>query len=153
MKTASLGLVALAILGIGCGPKDETTGSATPTAVKGTMETAPNTSTSPAVSESEKITEIDTSELGVKLYPGAFTTKVLGGVADQGHTITGHFQSTDPISKIGEFYKKEIKSSNPLTTGDSGFLMGKNAQGKDTTVTLAHDKDAGITAIIIEVKK
>ena len=160
MNKAFLYSACLACLTWGCGNKDAATDTSA-TAGRGTTEMGGPAAPSAGAGTSTPgtpITEVDMSDLGVKLYPGAYTTAELGGVSklemDGKTTVTGRFFSTDPVKKIYDFYKTDLKGAGGLPPGTSaGAIFGKNTNGDEVNVTIARDEEQKLTAIIIEAKK
>ena len=152
MNRAFLSIACLACMTWGCGKKDaemETTPTASPaTPSTGAAASAPGA----------PITNVDMTALGVKLYPGAYTTAELGGVSklemDGKTTVTGRFFSSDPVAKIYDFYKKDLKEAGGLPPAPAaGAVLGKNTYGDEVNVTIARDEQQKLTAIIIEARK
>ena len=59
--------------------------------------------------------------LGVDLYPGAEVIKGTTSNMTMGamHTATADFETSDPVSTVGEFYKSKLPNANVVsTTGD-----------------------------------
>ncbi len=98
---------------------------------------------------------VDLSGLGVPIYPGST-------VADEGKAaakVTGSEGSatavglvtTDPPSKVLDWYGKQFKAQHTTTGPDGGMVMGKNDAGNQVIVVVSVEE--GKTNIGIQVMK
>ncbi len=95
-------------------------------------------------------------DLGVEIYPGA--KAISGGSEAQVmgmHTVTGVFETSDPVEKVGEFYHqkypKGIYSQSDrnvsLVSGGKGSMITITAQddGSKTKITIVNMSGRGVS--------
>ena len=96
--------------------------------------------------------EVDTSELGVKNYPGASLGPEEVGLrrAELGNELHLGLKlvTPDSIDKVVKFYSAELKDAQVENFGNSGMIDGLNARGEKVGVLLERDSD-GQTRITV----
>lgn len=96
-------------------------------------------------------------DLGVDIYPGAKAIEGGNEVQTMGmHTVTGIFETSDPVEKVGEFYHqrypKGIYSQSDrevsLVSGNKGAMITVTAQaeGGKTKLTIVNMSGKGVHA-------
>jgi hypothetical protein len=96
--------------------------------------------------------------LGVDLYPGAEVVKGTTSNMTMGamHTATADFESSDPVSTVGEFYKSRLPNASVVSTTpdryalistDKKNMFTINIEAKDgkTRIHIARVSGKGIT--------
>lgn len=175
-----IGLAAALILLAGCGGKKTTTvvtpggtvtstedaSGKTTTEYKGEegelkVDTSQDRSTAEIKDDRGNVTNVeagkgvDLAKAGIPLYPGA-------AIADEGRAAAtatgaqasiaaGALTTSDPPGKVLDWYEKQLKSAQKITTPDGGMVMGKNAAGDSVIVTVAAED--GKTTIGVQVHK
>ncbi len=96
--------------------------------------------------------------LGVELYPGAEVVKGTTSNMTMGtmHTATADFETSDPVSTVGEFYKSKVPNANVVSTTadhyaiistDKKNMLSINIEPKDgkTRIHIARVSGKGVT--------
>ena len=123
---------------------DESRGEARVVTPFGTVETT---------KDPEKIAQ----NLGVDVYPGAQAVEGGSNVQAMGtHTVTGIFETGDPVDKVAEFYRKRysngVYSANDrehtIVTGDNNSMITIHMQdeGGTTKITIVNLSGKGVRA-------
>ena len=93
--------------------------------------------------------------LGVDVYPGARAIQGGSNVQAMGmHTVTGIFETDDPIDKVSDFYRNKYPnamysvkgSEHSIITGDQGSMLTIHVQeqGGNTKITIVNMAGKGI---------
>ena len=87
--------------------------------------------------------------LGIDLYPGAEVVKGTTSNMTMGsmHTATADFETSDPVSTVGEFYKSKVPNANVVSsTGDHYAIISTD---KKNMLTINIEPKDGKTRIHI----
>jgi len=94
-------------------------------------------------------------ELDVDIYPGAQVQKQ--GTASMSfgpiHTVTGIFESSDPVEKVCDFYKSKFPSANVSSSDHNQCSIVSGGAGNTTTVTVQSSGDGSKITIAKVTKK
>lgn len=94
-------------------------------------------------------------ELGVDVYPGAQVQKegtvaaTLFGV----HTVTANFESSDPVSKVCDFYKAKFPNANVSSSDQTHCSIVSGEQGNSTSINVQPSGDGSRFQIVAVSKK
>jgi hypothetical protein len=94
------------------------------------------------------VTEAD---LGVPIYPGA--TRREGGMqvrSVNGSMMTVVFSTTDPVSKVVDFYRSKLGDNTSVIQAGNGAVISYGQQNKEgVVITISSDTSDGATKIAI----
>lgn len=118
---------------------------------KGTARVVTPFGTLESTTDATKIAQ----NLGVEIYPGAHAVKGGSEVQAMGmHTVTGIFETNDPVEKVVEFYRgqypKGVYSASDhdhtLVSGDKGLMVTIHMQdeGSGTKITIVNVAGKGV---------
>jgi len=95
----------------------------------------------PFFSVNAKDPESTIKELGVNVYPGAKVQKAGTATATIGsiHTVTANFESSDPVTKVCDFYKEKFPSANVASSDDNHCSIVSSDQANSTTISAQSD--------------
>lgn len=77
-------------------------------------------------------------DLDIEIYPGAEVQKQGTATVAFGpiRTITGSFESSDPVSKVCDFYKSKFPEANVSSSGQDQCNIVSSVHGNSTTSTV-----------------
>lgn len=94
-------------------------------------------------------------DLGVDIYPQANVEK--GGTASVAfgpiRTITCKFESSDPVSKVCDFYKSKFPNANVSSSDENQCTIVSGVAGYSTTITVQPNGDGSRFTIAKVTKK
>lgn len=178
MKRIILAIAAGLVLAAGCGHKEEVATYKTP---QGEVTVKPDGTSNVTVSGSQgqasftakdgNVTgtstdaagktstatigsQVDLSQLGVRLYPGSTPKEGTSIRTDTPEGVSTGVQllTSDDTSKIVDFYKSELKANSSMITPTGGLVSGTTSAGDKALVTISK-ADAGNNIGIMVVKK
>lgn len=94
-------------------------------------------------------------DLGVEIYPGAEVQKAGTASVSFGpiHTVTANFESSDPVSKVCDFYKAKFPEANVNSSDQNGCTIMSGVQGNSMNVTVQSHGDGSRFTIVKMTKK
>ena len=94
-------------------------------------------------------------ELGVEIYPGAQVQKAGTASVTFGslHTVTAHFESSDSVDKICDFYKQKFPSAQVASSDPTHCSIISGDKGNSTTITVQPSGDGSRFTIVTLTKK
>jgi hypothetical protein len=87
--------------------------------------------------------------LGIDVYPGATVVKGTASNMDMGtmHTANADFETSDPVSAVGDFYKAKVPNANVVSSTDNHYTI--ISTDKKNMLTISIEPKDGRTRIHI----
>jgi len=94
-------------------------------------------------------------DLGVAIYPGAQVQKQGTATVAFGpiRTVTGNFESSDPVAKVCDFYKSKFPEANVSSSDQDQCNIFSGVQGNSTTIAVHSNGDGSRFTIVKMTKK
>lgn len=94
-------------------------------------------------------------DLGIDIYPGAQVQKAGTASVAFGpiRTVTGNFESSDPVTKVCDFYKSKFPDANISSSDQNQCTIVSGVQGNSTTVSVQTNGDGSRFTIVKMTKK
>lgn len=94
-------------------------------------------------------------DLGIEIYPGAEVQKAGTASVTFGsiHTVTGSFESSDPVSKVCDFYKSKFPDANVSSSDQNQCSIVSGVGTNSTTITVQSNGDGSRFTIAKVTKK
>lgn len=99
--------------------------------------------------------EVNDSDLGVAIYPGASAKEGVGAKVKLGNSVmvTATYTTSDPVNTVEDFYRSKVGGQaieNKSVRGTSFESVTTNGGAKDSlVVTISPDTSSGQTQIVI----
>jgi len=94
---------------------------------------------------------VSEADLGVPIYPGAIRRE--GGVqinSGNGSMVTAVFSTTDPISKVVDFYRDKVGENASVVQSPTGAVISSGDNNKQgVMITVGKEESSGATSITI----
>ena len=94
-------------------------------------------------------------DLDVEIYPGAEVQRQGTATVAFGpiRTVTGNFESSDPVAKVCDFYKSKFPEANVSSSDQNQCSIFSGVQGNSTTITVQSSGDGSRFTIVKMSKK